>query len=110
MFDNKTLPIIKHKGAGCLGALIGKITIGIGRNLTDRGLSVDEVEMLFANDMKIAAEILDIYCHDWRGLRPIGKRHYYQWPLILARRVCHNLSNYAPPCWRVTLPPPQHKL
>ena len=43
---------------------VGKITIGIGRNLTDRGLSVDEVEMLFANDMKIAAEIFDIWCHD----------------------------------------------
>lgn len=45
---------------------VGKITIGIGRNLTDRGLSVDEIEMLFANDMKIAAEILDIWCHEWR--------------------------------------------
>ena len=45
---------------------VGKITIGIGRNLSDRGLSVDEIEMLFANDMKIAAEILDIWCHEWR--------------------------------------------
>ena len=49
---------------------VGKITIGIGRNLTDRGLSVDEVEMLFANDMRLAAEILDIWLADWRALSP----------------------------------------
>lgn len=46
---------------------VGKITIGIGRNLSDRGLSVDEVDMLFANDMRLAAEILDIWCDDWRA-------------------------------------------
>jgi len=60
--------IRQHEGVSALPYedSVGKITIGIGRNLTDRGLSVDEVEMLFANDMKIAAEILDIWCHDWR--------------------------------------------
>lgn len=31
-----------------------KITIGIGRNLTDRGLSQDEIMYLFANDVNIA--------------------------------------------------------
>lgn len=32
----------------------GKITIGIGRNLTDRGLSADEIDYLFKNDYYIA--------------------------------------------------------
>ena len=32
----------------------GKISIGIGRNLEDRGLSDDEIKYLFENDVKIA--------------------------------------------------------
>lgn len=31
-----------------------KLTIGVGRNLEDRGLSEDEIELLFSNDVKIA--------------------------------------------------------
>ena len=46
---------------------VGKITIGVGRNLTDRGLSVDEINQMFQNDMTIAADILDIWCPLWRG-------------------------------------------
>ncbi|MGC6517856.1 MAG: glycoside hydrolase family protein [Candidatus Puniceispirillaceae bacterium] len=46
---------------------VGKITIGVGRNLTDRGLSVDEINQMFQNDMIIAADILDIWCPSWRG-------------------------------------------
>jgi len=34
----------------------GKLTIGIGRNLTDRGLSDCEINFLFANDLKIAEQ------------------------------------------------------
>jgi len=30
---------------------VGKITIGIGRNLTDRGLSPEEIRFLFLNDV-----------------------------------------------------------
>lgn len=32
----------------------GKLTIGIGRNLDDRGLSEDEIQYLFANDLRQA--------------------------------------------------------
>jgi lysozyme len=38
---------------------VGKLTIGIGRNLTDRGLSEDEVQLLFSNDVRIATEELE---------------------------------------------------
>ena len=31
---------------------VGKLTIGIGRNLTDRGLSNEEILYLFQNDLK----------------------------------------------------------
>ncbi len=36
----------------------GKLTIGVGRNLEDRGLSDDEIEHLLENDIKIAVEDL----------------------------------------------------
>lgn len=40
----------------------GKLTIGIGRNLTDRGITQDEVEYLFQNDFKYAvADALSIF-------------------------------------------------
>lgn len=32
----------------------GKVTIGVGRNLTDNGLSPDEIEYLLINDIKTA--------------------------------------------------------
>lgn len=46
---------------------LGKMTIGVGRNLSDRGLSPAEIEMLFENDMAIAANDLDIWCAPWRS-------------------------------------------
>lgn len=30
---------------------VGKVTIGVGRNLTDKGLSQDEIDFLFSNDL-----------------------------------------------------------
>ena len=35
---------------------VGKLTIGVGRNLSDRGLSEGEIDLLLANDIAIAAE------------------------------------------------------
>jgi hypothetical protein len=40
----------------------GKLTIAVGRNLTDRGLADDEIDYLFANDLVIALQICqDLY-------------------------------------------------
>lgn len=33
---------------------VGKVTIGVGRNLTDKGLRDDEVDLLFKNDLQDA--------------------------------------------------------
>lgn len=33
---------------------VGKITIGVGRNLDDVGVSQDEIELMLANDIKVA--------------------------------------------------------
>ena len=35
---------------------VGKLTIGVGRNLSDRGLSEEEIDLLLANDIFTAAE------------------------------------------------------
>ena len=41
---------------------VGKVTIGIGRNLTDRGITDDEMAFLFANDVHLAIGICrDLY-------------------------------------------------
>jgi len=40
----------------------GKTTIGVGRNLSDRGLADDEIEYLFATDLGIAlSTCCDLY-------------------------------------------------
>ena len=53
MNDKLRALLIKHEGKKNLPYLdtIGKTTIGIGRNLTDKGLSDDEVNYLFMNDV-----------------------------------------------------------
>jgi lysozyme len=48
----------------------GKETIGIGRNLTERGITFDEAKMLAKNDIAICAEELDQHIPWWRGLSP----------------------------------------
>lgn len=47
---------------------VGKLTIGVGRNLTDRGLSDDEVSYLLNNDIKLCEDELDVCMHRWRDL------------------------------------------
>ena len=47
---------------------MGKITIGVGRNLSDRGLSAAEIEMLLNTDIAIAMEDLSLYLPNWRAL------------------------------------------
>ena len=37
---------------------VGKLTIGVGRNLDDKGLSEDEIQYLFHNDVEEVREIL----------------------------------------------------
>ena len=48
----------------------GKITIGVGRNLEDRGLSMAEIEYLFANDLQIAARDCLKLFRDFRSITP----------------------------------------
>ena len=47
---------------------VGKTTIGVGRNLTDVGLSEDEIELLFVNDVARADAIARSVLHGFDGL------------------------------------------
>ena len=48
--------LIHHEGMECFPYVdtVGKTTIGVGRNLTDRGLSQAECRYLLANDIEIS--------------------------------------------------------
>lgn len=47
---------------------VGKLTIGVGRNLDDRGLSPDEVDYLLNNDVKLVEMELDGQLPWWRSM------------------------------------------
>lgn len=47
---------------------VGKLTIGVGRNLTDRGLSPDEIRYLLQNDIDAAIDDLNRGAPWWTGL------------------------------------------
>lgn len=53
---------------------VGKLTVGAGRNLTDVGLSADEIDYLLANDIERAAQGLDDKLPWWRRLDPVRQR------------------------------------
>lgn len=53
---------------------VGKLTIGIGRNLDDRGISRDEAVYLCRNDIAIATGDLDRAVPWWRDLPEPAQR------------------------------------
>ena len=61
-FSKMALALIEHhegRRAFPYYDSVGKISIGIGRNLADRGLSNDEISLLFLNDMRLCRQICD---------------------------------------------------
>ncbi len=53
---------------------VGKISIGVGRNLTDVGLSDDEIDYLLINDIVKVENALDAQLPWWRSLDLIRQR------------------------------------
>jgi lysozyme len=47
---------------------VGKLTIGVGRNLDDVGISEDEAMLLLDNDLLGVFTDLDRYCPWWRRM------------------------------------------
>jgi len=54
--------------------LHGKLTIGVGRNLSDRGISTVEAHMFLANDIINVIHDLDRHIPSWRSLNEIRQR------------------------------------
>lgn len=53
---------------------VGKLSIGVGRNLTDRGLSDDEIEYLLTNDIIHVTGVLDQLIPWWNTLDDVRAR------------------------------------
>jgi lysozyme len=49
---------------------VNKWTIGYGRNLSDKGISLQEAEYMFDNDINLAAKELENY--EWYRIQPQG--------------------------------------
>ncbi len=62
----------------------GKLTIGVGRNLTDRGITKTEAMLMLAHDIDDCCDDLDRALPWWRTLDPIRQR-------VLAN-MCFNLG------------------
>lgn len=52
----------------------GKLTIGVGRNLDDTGISAEEAEILLSNDLRQVVAGLDRAVPWWRGLSEPRRR------------------------------------
>lgn len=53
---------------------VGKLTIGVGRNLTDVGISDDECTFLLESDINRTIAALDRSLPWWRNLTPVRQR------------------------------------
>lgn len=63
---------------------VGKLTIGIGRNLDDRGITVEEIVFLFGTDVALVEKELDKNLRWWRDMSEVRQR-------VLAD-MCFNLG------------------
>jgi lysozyme len=47
---------------------VGKLTVGVGRNISDRAFSEDEIDLMLANDIKLVEAQLDRSLPWWRQM------------------------------------------
>lgn len=47
---------------------VGKVTIGVGRNLTDKGITQDEADLMLDNDIREHLKLLDDNLEWWRAM------------------------------------------
>ena len=63
---------------------IGKYTIGIGRNLSDRGITKEESDFLFTTDYNLVIKELDRNLSWWKNLDEVRQRVLFD--------MCFNLG------------------
>ena len=69
MYDKVKEMLIRHEGTMCTlyQCTEDKWTIGVGRNLSDRGITEEEAMYLLDNDIKRVMSQLDEYWTVWRS-------------------------------------------
>ena len=75
MYDEVKEMLIRHEGTMCTlyQCTEDKWTIGVGRNLTDRGITEEEAMYLLDNDIKRVMNQLDEYWTVWRSFPERGQ-------------------------------------
>ncbi len=75
MYDEVKEMLIRHEGTMCTlyQCSEDKWTIGVGRNLTDRGITEEEAMYLLDNDIKRVMNQLDEYWTVWRSFEKRGQ-------------------------------------
>ncbi|VVE85053.1 lysozyme family protein [Pandoraea sputorum] len=53
---------------------VGKVSGGVGRNLTDKGFRDDEIDLMYRNDVAETESWLDRNLPWWRSLDPVRQR------------------------------------
>ncbi len=66
---------------------IGKITIGIGRNITDIGLNIYEIDLLFENDVFNSVKILNTYFPYWKSIDDVRQRVLINMSFNMGKRI-----------------------
>lgn len=69
---------------------VGKVSIGIGRNLSDVGVSDDEIELMFQNDIKRAQNFLTLNLPWVNSLDAVRQAAF----INLAFNLQHNLLQF----------------
>jgi lysozyme len=69
MYDKVKKMLVRHEGNMCTiyTCKAGKISVGVGRNLTDNGISEDESDYMLENDIKRVYNNLDKHWAVWRS-------------------------------------------
>lgn len=47
---------------------VGKLTVGVGRNISDRAFSADEIDLMLNNDIRLVEQALDRALPWWRQM------------------------------------------
>lgn len=63
---------------------VGKVTGGVGRNLTDRAFSADEIDLMLKNDIDMVGRALDQNMPWWRQMNDVRQN-------VLAN-MCFNMG------------------
>jgi lysozyme len=73
MNSKEILELHEGKKSKLYKCTAGKWSIGVGRNLEDKGLRPDEIELMFKNDIQEAVDELEKFFPWTKGLDPVRK-------------------------------------